>query len=857
MQIFTSLEIENKFYNKPTLFLVSGLLPHLQENFIQELVNTIKQNFVYSKRNNSDIQKYINSLSMFNLEDEAYSFAGLEFTLQENGFEKTSKVETVSEYSTKGDSITFWPIGYEHPIRVSYFGDEIEYIEIYDEVYNTKIKRINSVAIGDIAKLPDKIDWYEIKISGNENFNPNLVLLFSHIQFDEEEIIQGFYITRFNFDFTYPQLFYKRFDLLNDYLKKLEDDNWKIFIHTRHKNEIPVEQRKYLIELEDNGYQAGFSSQKLKMILLTDRELFGTIFLQKERKDLTTKQAQKILEKLEGEIELDDYVVHEDHGIGIYKGIKQEKIIETKTVDFQTIKTERLDDYLLIQYAKGDELLVPISQIQKITKYIGTTEEDPDITRLHKGNWKRTVKKTKKSIELIARDLVQHYAKVQLAKAEKLNEIHTEFYKSFVQAFPYEETEDQKTTIKDILQDLSSEKPMDRLIVGDVGFGKTEVAMRAAFKIIETGKQVAVLCPTTVLAAQHFKVFKERFENFGINVNYVSRFHTPSVNKTIIKEAKKGSLDILVGTHRLLSNDVEFKNLGLIVIDEEQKFGVKQKEKIKKLQYTAHSLAMTATPIPRTLSMALSQIKDISIIATPPDDRRSIKTEVAKLDWTKIVFQIENELKRGGQVYFIHNRVETIESIRARLQKLLPDIRFIVGHGQMSSRKLDEAISMFYDKKYDVLICTTIIENGIDMPNVNTIIINNGQNFGLGQLYQLRGRVGRSEKQAYCYIYYKGDELSSSSVETQVDLDDEEIEAIQRKRKNQKYKERLRAIVENQELGSGFKLASRDLEIRGAGNLLGKQQHGNIQNVGLALYMQMLAEAIEKQKLLDKYQADN
>lgn len=853
---------------------MSGLVTHLQSLFIQQFRNTFKFNFLYSKQNNLDIRKYFDSLEYIDNKDHKYTLSGLEVTLEEFQFEKADKVTSLGQYSKKGDLVSIWPIGYQHPVRISYFGDDIEFIEVFDEIYNTRIENTDAIILGNISKLPDKVDWYEMVLSGYDNIQKDFHLIFS------QNTIESKVDNVVDFDFAYPQLFYKRFDILENELTGLRENGWDIKIFSRHREELTEGLRDYLLSdrilrpvlhSASQGKQAqkdidfekvleelpaGFSSNEYKVLFLTDRELYGTIFLQKERKKINSKQAQKLLSQLEGEIGINDFVVHEDHGIGIYKGLQQETVIETKIVDFKNIQESIVKDYLKISYAEGDELLVPISQLHKITKYIATTDQDPEITRLHKGNWSNAIRKAKKAINLIARDLVEHYAKLNLVETTPLLFNDSKEYIDFEHAFKFEETKDQISAIIDIKKDLAQNKPMNRLIVGDVGFGKTEVAMRAAFKIAEQGKQVAVLCPTTVLAIQHFKVFKERFKNSPFNVSYISRFKSPSENKKTIIDASEGKIDILVGTHRLLSSDVEFKDLGLIVVDEEQKFGVKQKEKIRKLQYGAHSLTLSATPIPRTLSMALSQIQDISIIATPPMNRRSVKTEVSKLDWNKIAQEIQFEIKRNGQIYFLHNKIETINSIQQRLHELLPEARLVIGHGKMSGKTLDQVITKFYEKEFDVLICTTIIENGIDMPNVNTIIINDGQNFGLGQLYQLRGRVGRSDKQAFCYIYYKGKELEHESLTMEHGTKniEQEDEKSKKDKKKVKYIDRLKAILESQELGSGFKLASRDLEIRGAGNLLGIQQHGNIANVGLALYMQMLAEEIERLKELSKYE---
>lgn len=808
-----------------------NILPNLHQYLLDSLGSDYS--YVVSYSNNSDIQKFILSLSVLDFQNKFPTLQGLLYTLDELDFERVSKVTSVGEWTIKGDLVSFWPVGYSHPIRVSFFGDDVESIEVFDEVYSTKLFSLREIILGKISKIPDFVDRKSIEIQNLTNRFKKLVVILSKRQFEQTNTVIDFDITE-EFDFEFPEIFFKNFKILEKRLLDLESAGFRIYIQTNHLDDIPKQFHKYLIDNDKQKMDSGFISKSNNVCLITDRELFGTIFLTNRTKNISSKQAKRILERLEGEIEIDDYVVHEDHGIGIYKGIIQ-RVNSTRVLkNFEWINLEEKLDYMKVDYADGDELLVPISQLQKITKYLGTTDEEPQITRLHKGTWKNIISKTKKAIKVIARDLVEHYAKLELATTDGLDYTHSPKFEEFVDNFPYTETPDQLQVCDEIFKDLTLTKPMDRLIVGDVGFGKTEVAMRTAFKVVENGLQVAVLCPTTVLANQHYKVFKDRFAGFDFNIEYISRFNLPNKNSDIIGRANSGSIDILIGTHRLLSNDVEFKNLGLIVIDEEQKFGVKQKEKIRKLQYSAHTLSMTATPIPRTLSMAMSEIKDISIMTTPPKERMSVHTEVEKQDWNKIVSQLEFEYERGGQSYFVHNRVETIESITHKLSTLLPNLKFGFAHGQMNPRELDKTINEFYNKKLDVLVCSTIIENGIDMPNVNTIIINDGQNFGLGQLYQLRGRVGRSNIKAYCYIYYKGSELK----------DDEAIEE-KKDVKPQKYIQRLKAIMESQELGSGFKLASRDLEIRGAGSLLGEQQHGNIKNVGLGLYMQMLAEEVE------------
>ncbi|MBD3280187.1 DEAD/DEAH box helicase [Candidatus Dojkabacteria bacterium] len=778
---------------------ITGGLVHLYDPILKGLRSEIatESQLIVVKNWTSDIERYLNSLEEL---DKNYTYAAVEIALQEANLEIVPKVEEMGQYSRVGDVVSFWPIGYQHPLRIEFFDQEIEKIYSYDEIYGSEIEKFDKAFIGDIEILDDHVEWENVSIQSEASNSSAHIVVFGQFSYQAEKTIE--------YEMSYPQLFYGRLDLLEKEIDRLKELGWEVEIKTTHESEIPENLKKYIAKNGD--LSAGFIDKKKKLAVFTDRELFGTLFITKEKqKKITSKKAKQLLDKIEGEVEIEDYLVHEDHGIGIYKGIV----------------SEDGEEYLNLSYAEDDELLIPFNQLHKITKYIGISDDPPKITTLDKVSWQRIAKKTRKSVIILAQELASHYAKIETAEAPKISIESGGAYEKFVGAFGYEETPDQKETIRDVLADIASENPMNRLIVGDVGFGKTEVAMRAAFKVVQDGYQVIVLCPTTVLAMQHYKVFRDRFEDFGVKVGMISRISGSSQNKETVDKLNKGEIDIVVGTHRLLSSDVKVKKLGLVIVDEEQKFGVRQKEKLKKVKYGAHILSMTATPIPRTLSMALSEIQDISIISSPPQGRKSVETSVEKKDWDKIRATIKKEIERGGQVYFVHNQVRTIESVKAKLQTLLPKVRFVVGHGQMKGAELEKNITDFYEKKYDVLICTTIIENGIDMPNVNTIIIDKAQNFGLGQLYQLRGRVGRSESQAYAYLFFDGDLKQDQ---------------------DKKYIQRLKAILENQELGAGFKIASRDLEIRGAGNLLGKEQHGNISKVGLALYMQMLAEEIEK-----------
>ena len=526
---------------------------------------------------------------------------------------------------------------------------------------------------------------------------------------------------------------------------------------------------------------------------------------EKTAKEILKKKlkSQKLFSDLKG-LKQGDYLVHLDHGIGIYK---QQLIIDNQ-------------QYYQLEYAANDKLYVPVGLERKLSRYIGFVE--PGISRLGSLIWQRTKKKIKEAAEKLAKELLEIYAKREVTtRPSYLPADEIDF--QIANSFQYEETPDQIETIKDIEKDLEGERPMDRIVCGDVGFGKTEVALRTMIKTVKSGYQVAMICPTTILANQHFQNFKERLKNLPIKIALLSRLQMKKEQKEIINEMKTGKIDIVVGTHRILSNDVEFKNLGLLIIDDEQRFGVRQKEKLKKIRASLDVLSLSATPIPRTLYLALSSLKSISLIQTPPVGRLPIKTFILPFNEKIIKKAIENEVSRGGQIYYLHNRVETIEGAKLLLEKLVPKAKFGVAHGRLKEKGLVKVMSDFQQKKIDVLIATTIIENGIDLPNVNTLIVADSTRLGLAEAYQIRGRIGRSHIQAFAYFLY-GSHLT------------------------EKAKMRLDALKEAEELGSGYKIALKDLEIRGAGNILGKEQSGSINKVGLNLYCQILSEAIEKLK---------
>ncbi|MFP4016570.1 MAG: transcription-repair coupling factor, partial [Halanaerobiales bacterium] len=479
-------------------------------------------------------------------------------------------------------------------------------------------------------------------------------------------------------------------------------------------------------------------------------------------------------------------------------------------------------------YAGEDKLYVPTDQVNLVQKYIGADHSSPKLYKLGGSEWKKVKQKVENSVKEMAIGLLDLYAERETVNGYAFSE-DTVWQQEFEEAFPYEETPDQLKAIKEVKQDMEDDSPMDRLLCGDVGYGKTEVAIRAAFKSVMEGKQAAILVPTTILAQQHFNTFRERMENYPINIEMLSRFRTAAEQKDVLKKLALGKVDIIIGTHRLLSSDIIFDELGLLIVDEEQRFGVTHKEKLKNFKRNVDVLTMTATPIPRTLHMALVGVRDMSVIETPPENRYPIRTYIREFNPELVRDAIRKELFRGGQVYFVHNRVEDIEEKAERIRKLVPDCRIAIAHGQMNEHKLEKIMLKFYHQEYDVLVCTTIIETGLDLPSVNTIIINKAEQMGLAQLYQLRGRVGRSNRIAYAYLMYEKDRILPEIAE-----------------------KRLKAIKEFTNLGSGFKIAMRDLEIRGAGNLLGPEQHGHIASVGFSLYCKLLDSAVKEIKGKEK-----
>jgi transcription-repair coupling factor (superfamily II helicase) len=555
--------------------------------------------------------------------------------------------------------------------------------------------------------------------------------------------------------------------------------------------------------------ESGFEFPSLRLIVLSDSELYAT---EKRRRKSTPSAPGKARLSVFTDLKPGDYVVHIAHGIGKYTGV----------TTLEAAGTRR--DYLMIQYAGEDRLYVPTEQIDLLQKYVGPEDSPPKLYKLGGAEWSKVKARIKASVEDMALGLIRLYAARESMKGHPFDP-DTPWQREFEEAFPYEETPDQIKAIEEVKADMERSRPMDRLICGDVGYGKTEVAIRAAFKAVMDSKQVAVLVPTTILAQQHFATFKDRFSGYPVNIAALSRFQSPSQQRGILARLKEGTVDIVIGTHRLLQPDVKFHDLGLLIIDEEQRFGVGHKETLKEMKKTVDALTLTATPIPRTLHMALAGVRDMSAIETPPEDRYPVRTYVMEYNDAVIRGAIFRELARGGQIYFVHNRIQTIDGVAATLGKSIPDAKIAVAHGQMPEDQLEDIMLRFLDREFDILVSTTIIESGLDIPNVNTLIVTDSDYLGLSQLYQLRGRVGRSNRVAYAYFMYRKDIMLTEVAE-----------------------KRLAAIREFTEFGSGFKIAMRDLEIRGAGNLLGPEQHGHIAAVGFELYSRLVEEAVRELK---------
>jgi transcription-repair coupling factor (superfamily II helicase) len=720
------------------------------------------------------------------------------------GFTRVGTVENMGEFAVRGGIIDLWGYGMEVPIRIEFFGDSISSIREFDPFLQTSVSKLEEVTI-----LPINFDSHSTSIIDYIPQNIPLIL-------DEISLLylNSSFSKYIHFGEGYPV------DSLPSYQGNIKEFNkiieelkgYDMFVIC--KNETQEARVRELINknslhfIHTKAFTSGFILPDANIGVFTYSDIFGHK-IKAPRYPHPFKGEGIKIENL-SLLEPQDIVVHIDYGIGVYHGIKRICIDHIET------------DCLVIEYKGGDKLYVPVEKFNLIEKWVSTKDEPPPLSSLDSYAWERRKRQTRKFIQNMTHELLNLYAERKLAKGYKFSP-DTVWQAELESNFPYEETEGQVRVIEEVKKDMESDFPMDRLVCGEVGYGKTEVALRAAFKAVMDGKQVALLCPTTILVEQHTRRFRARLQEFPILVEQLSRFQGKEKQKKVIELLKQGKVDIIIGTHRLLSQDIKFKDLGLLIIDEEHKFGVAQKEKFKKLKKDLDILSLTATPIPRTLYMALSNIKDVSRLDTPPYGRQPITTQVSVWSDYLIEKAILRELSRDGQVYFIHNRIENIEEIASKIKNMNPTFKVAVTHAKLSTRKLETIMLKFLDGEFNVLVTTAIIGSGIDIPRVNTIIINRADQFGLAELHQLRGRVGRGDKHAYCYL-----------------LVPRKLTPLARKR--------LQTIVTHTELGAGFKLALRDLEIRGAGNLLGREQHGHIHRIGYELYMRLLEEEIKKIK---------
>jgi len=810
--------------------------------------------------------------------------------LLDQNYRSVEIVEEKGEFSSRGGIIDFFPVASENPLRLELFGDQIESIRYFNlstqrsilkltdytllpsrELIADGLSNYNYSTIFDY--LPEGLivlqnDPESIK-EKEEEFQEEVESIYQKIEQDKRELIfsPASYFINYSeicdklkskkiINFTYfPEenkedisgnqeerkedireftlerqeisSYFGNLDLFAKDLEKWQKEKQHIIILVRNEGRAQrlgeiLEERgvkrftigrieeyahlKSIIFISYGYLNYGFRLPNLKTVFITGQEIFGKE--KNKRYRLTRRKSEPFSTAMD--ISPGDYVVHIDHGIGIYRGIIN-----------LTVKGVK-QDYLLIEYAQGDKLYVPVDQFDLVHKYIGIKDKTPKIYRLGGVSWGKAKGKAKRLIQKLAQELYNLYVARKEIRGFAFSKDNN-WQQELEMSFPYEETYDQLQALSEVKADMEVVKPMERLVCGDVGYGKTEIAIRAAFKAVLDGKQVAILAPTTILVQQHYDNFRERMSSFPINIDMLSRFRTKQEQKKVIEGLEEGKVDIIIGTHRLIQNDIRFKDLGLLIVDEEQRFGVLHKERIKKLKESIDSLTLTATPIPRTLHMSLIGVRDLSVINTPPEDRFPIATYICRRDDKVITEAIRRELDREGQIFFVHNRVRSIQKIARDLNRLFPQARIGIAHGQMAEEQLEDIMIDFLEKKFDILVCTTIIEIGLDIPNVNTIIIDDAHKFGLSQLYQLRGRVGRTDRRAYAYFLYPSYRSISDTA-----------------------KKRLQAIKEFSELGSGFKLAMRDLEIRGAGNLLGKEQHGSVSEVGFNLYCRLLEEAIKE-----------
>lgn len=809
---------------------------------------------------------------------DTVDFEELKKKIADLGYDREVQIEGPGQFAVRGGILDVFPITEEVPIRIEFWGDEIDSIRTFDVDSQRSIENLEAIEIYPATDFPEEegkrvsfLDYFEKEESilfldeparlqekgegveeeyleaqknrleaGMEVTDVRIPLYHTKdvIKKMNEYYCIGFSaletrVKEFKTNHLYSihaksvNPYNNSFEMLTRDLKRLKRNGYRVVLLSGSRTRA----RRLAEDLRDYNLSSYYSEDKervvmpgeilttfghvaegyeypmLKFTVISETDIFGRGKKKRKRKIYEGQKIQSF-----SELKIGDYVVHENHGLGIYQGIEKMDIDKTSK------------DYMKISYAGGSNLYIPATQLDLIQKYADADAKKPKLNRLGTQEWTKTKTKVRGAVKEIAKDLVELYAARQKEEGFVYGP-DTVWQKEFEEMFPFEETEDQIMAIDAVKQDMESRKIMDRLICGDVGYGKTEVAIRAAFKAVQESKQVVYLVPTTILAQQHYNTFVQRMKDFPVRIDLMCRFRTPTQQKKTIEDSKKGLVDIIIGTHRVLSDDLKFKDLGLLIIDEEQRFGVQHKEKIKKLKENVDVLTLTATPIPRTLHMSLIGIRDMSVLEEAPQDRMPIQTYVMEYNDEMVREAIQRELSRQGQVYYVYNKVKDIEEVADRIQSLVPDAVVAYAHGQMSEHQLEQIMFDFINGEIDVLVSTTIIETGLDISNANTMIIHEADKLGLSQLYQLRGRVGRSNRMAYAFMLYKRDKLLKEIAE-----------------------KRLAAIREFTDLGSGFKIAMRDLEIRGAGNLLGAEQHGHMEAVGYDLYCKMLNEAVKHLK---------
>ncbi|MEK7570328.1 MAG: transcription-repair coupling factor [Patescibacteria group bacterium] len=747
----------------------------------------------------------------------AFSTTDMSRHLVEHGYMAETMVSGPGEFARRGGLLDVFPVGANHPVRVEFDDRTIATLHAVDHA-NKAGAKLPQVTVPP-ARMPARDNDTALVQYLDRQHTLMVVTDADDVGDDDRQAALGAI-------HNYPTVSLRTFgggeaDVAIDarpaplyagqYARFVADaKQWKktrVVVLTARKKQLEALCKEHDIPLPEcwevpyNATLSGFKSAPAKLLVLTDREIFP--------RDQPTVRTRGLDTSFLAELKTGDYAVHLDHGIGLFRGMRTDVVNGVAK------------EYFVLEYAEKDRLSVPVELAEKLSKYIGVSH--PPLHRLHGSNWYQVTRKVREDTRQLAKELVKLYAARELVRVRPMQH-RTAEERALADSFPYDETPDQMRAIEEVFADLQGERPMDRLVCGDVGFGKTEVAIRAAYKAAANGYQVAVLSPTTILTQQHYDTFNKRLAHLKVNIGLLSRFESMAEQDETIAGINRGDVQIVIGTHRLLSKDVHFKNLGLIIIDEEQRFGVGQKERLKQFRLQAHVLTMSATPIPRTLNFVLSNLRDVSMIETPPEGRQPIETTIAPYSDNIVLEALDREFKRNGQAYFLYNNVETIHDKARELQQLFPKARIGVAHGQLPEDKLADVMHKFDAQELDLLVCSTIIENGLDLPNVNTLIVDQAPKFGLSQLYQLRGRIGRGNQQAFAYFLYHSQKLTGDA------------------------KQRLVGLEEAKALGSGMQVALRDLEIRGTGNILGNQQHGHVAALGLGLYTRLLAQEIAELK---------